>query len=864
MNVSQICQLLNNYLFNNVWNGPNTNFKKNTQLQRLFKRYGSVGKHSSTGSFRTPSHTIQLPNPNEPYYIYYIDRSILDYSGIEVTNEWKSLDSFNGTQFTFTAVNVGRTLSRCKIFLYHYIPSNDILVAISKKMMLKLCGAGFDPDECNLIIYDNWDNGNTVSHTSIEVVTEADRVIAWNQTQTNPTSVFINGQLQTTFGYPDIHIGDYIDVVKDSRITSTYTIDMSIEEGKNLFISPEDNRLYAICHIPKAHNPLNKVLSHLTMDVYASPVQPTGIKGLLLCSKELTFKQITHNDIGIPDDLLMAYGNLLGTQEIELFIQIREYSHTTTLVRDKNYIDLLYKHTDTEIVNFLIGMQVLNLDFWTAEHLCQSNYVKYMTSLPSFVNKTNIDTYVETFGYQHTLALLIDSVRKFVYDVDIQYPFVVRNPALFVNNMLPLVTVGDSKINNNNLIVKHSIDYTTIGIDGVDEIAEGTPVIIEMIETSTLTNFTFTTTPTIDRITLPSNQYEIYRKQVTVEVVEGIDVVYNTSYVKLVSPSYTVTTVGNNFTYIFTTGLFWNEVIFVPVEGTFVVSKNINYSMNVLEPIYVDLTIPIPGTADTIPALNIRTTKVYLNGKTLVEGVDYLFKEYKINGNVCGTQIVVFNANYSAESNVLEVIFSRNESEKFYTFFSSSTDSVIDNSYVWFDSIGTVCVDGIQTLGVQNTNRGVIVTSPHRAGALVESSCVYPKQFKDFIDRFRSDEAEVRERLLTEYFDALTPPDPTEDIAIPYPHYLYSLKVCMVVRDMLNGSLQIAYEPAESRSINLDLSNYAHLDVIDIINTDIDKRFIDFKLAYCDVHVPSTQVLQIVDYLAKLIIDDPLTYDGIA
>ena len=110
-----------------------------------------------------------------------------------------------------------------------------------------------------MIIRNDWDDEDTTTCFSKHVEVTSDRIDVWTRCQNSYTELFINGQLQSEFNYDNIQIGDYVDVVLDLRKDIEFEIDMSTDEGKNLYLSSEDDKLYAVCHTPKNLNVMNKI-----------------------------------------------------------------------------------------------------------------------------------------------------------------------------------------------------------------------------------------------------------------------------------------------------------------------------------------------------------------------------------------------------------------------------------------------------------------------------------------------------------------------------------------------------------------------------------------------------------------------------
>jgi hypothetical protein len=271
------------------------------------------------------------------------------------------------------------------------------------------------------------------------------------------------------------------------------------------------------------------------VEIFVFPKNPSGsiASGLYLHSSTMKLKQVTHNDFAIPEDLLTAYGVLLGTEEFILNIQVRENSNTNTLVRDKNYIDLLYRHSDDKILQFLEGQGSTILSFWTADVLANSKYVKYMTSVPTFVDANNLSTFVETFGYQYVLSLLTDSIRKFTFTQYIKYPFIVKKPIIYSGlDVNVLLYINGIKIDYTLLTQSNVNDeYITVGLTNQNYTPTvGDEIMIEMVDKVPHGNYTFIPNNTNNSIILPSMNYKVYKVNSIATPVKGVDITFNRYY----------------------------------------------------------------------------------------------------------------------------------------------------------------------------------------------------------------------------------------------------------------------------------------------------------------------------------------------
>ena len=71
--------------------------------------------------------------------------------------------------------------------------------------------------------------------------------------------------------------------------------------------------------------------------------------------------QITHNDFAISEVLLNAYMEALGTTEIEIRVVARRYKKSLQLIREANYIQMLYQLTVMVIVKKLMAIVITSV-----------------------------------------------------------------------------------------------------------------------------------------------------------------------------------------------------------------------------------------------------------------------------------------------------------------------------------------------------------------------------------------------------------------------------------------------------------------------------------------------------------------------
>lgn len=860
MDTNSICGILNEYLFQKVWNQDYEDSKLSARLFRWIEK-------SVNGAIHTPAGAIYLPTLNEPYYIYMVDFTKLSYLDLGITEEWSNLFTINNaSDYEIRIINSGKILYSKNIYLCRYAPTNDIFLVISKKMFHAICGENTELDiHNNLIRKEKYTDilvrkeTENVTVNSIFIESIMNRVTALGYCNETNTCMLLNGQKYNTITYNMLTTGCYLEVINDTNVIANYTIDLTTNRSE--FLSSDDNKLYVICHTPKASNINNYVITPNLIEIYVFAKHSNNVlsNGVLLFSSTIKTKQITHNDFGISNDLLLAYSDLIGSNELILNVQCRAYPNTHTLIRDKNYIDLLYKHTDSEIFNFLNGKGSAILNFWVADVLASSNYIKYLTSFPTYVDSSNLNTFIDTFGYQQILAILTDRLRTFVYGNSIQYPFVVQTPPSFNGDALPVLYRNGIKINNEDLIVDKLLEGR-ISIEApLTTFHDGDKCIIELFEKTNFNNISFIPTFAVHSITLNTNNYNVYLREQTSVAIKGLNETFNYSYV--LDTSHTVIQNGDTYIYSFNTNSYNKQYIFIPKDGVYSYTKDLQQSITNIDPLYMTLELPVVNETFNIPLLGVNTSLVTINGKELVKGIDYKIIEVKDGTKIVACQVVVYNVGYLTDTNnILEVIADRSESYITSNFFNSEDENSVPNVLNWFDTISTAFCDGSQIFGVSSDGADLLIVDPHRSGALVGTRTMFSESTRQFIEEYKSDEDDARYIALVEYFIQKNPPY-LGVVTIPYAHTLYSVKLCVIIRDILNGNFSLMYDPDPQRML-VQIQEYDYLDVFDIINDQLDKRFIDYNPVYREVSVINPTVYNLIDYMGRTLIDDPITYSN--
>lgn len=472
---------LNAYVFKNVWNEPSKEYRHNLIPKML-------GNASVKSNVYVGGQLVSLPDTTNRYYVYVLPLQM--FEGIDFTKKvWRKADELlnqDDLLIRFHGPN-GEWLHRNKIYTHAMKRSNVFLIAIDSNMYQKILPTT-SPTEIYVAPYFDSDAIRKATIHSVKIAVNQDIVNAVAIAST-ATTTFINGREASNITTFDIKIGDYVESVDDQNVIGSFDIDIALDSPNRVFYSQVSQDMKQIIHIPKAIN-TNKMISNNTCDVYVRPRNHEGdnLKGLFMHraqGRAKSFTQLTHNDFAIPCYIINDYCAALGQDEVTLHVVVRDHSKNNVLIRDYNYVDLLYRHSDDQILEFLEGNGRSDLDFWKAVHLEQSEFVKLMWDTPNGIDGENVTRYVDALGYYHIVSVLGQSVYRYILpDVNdksltVTLPFIAT-----LIDCVPIVYSNGIKISNSAFTVTYNSIKTkcTIVFDSSFNWVAGSEMIVEFIE----------------------------------------------------------------------------------------------------------------------------------------------------------------------------------------------------------------------------------------------------------------------------------------------------------------------------------------------------------------------------------------------
>ena len=867
--VELVGDYLNSYLFDNIWNEPCREYRRNIIPIML-------GTRAYVSTIQLRSVIINLPGKNAGtgYYVYSVPRV---YQGVTIdVPSWQPLATWLNLSDLIIRVhgNDGEMLYRNKIYITNHPTENAILMAIDTKMFHQILGNFYDPADIYFSLYYDSDTANTIQiGSSIPTDRQSRSTLITNLFAIDPDTIFINGRESVLrykehpsdksfkkLTFNDLKDGDYVEWIVDKNIIGSFNLDLSVDSQNRRFYStldPDHPCYKNIVHIPKIINPNNILLTHNTCDIYIRPrnIKNKFLKGLYMhrCHDDKGVTQLTHNDFTIPEAIIDAYKAALNTTEVVLHVVVRTHhsdpSHPRPnyLVRDSHYIYLLYEHNDTDILDFMEGAGKADIPFWKAQELEKNEYVKMMFDTPDDISRISIDRAIDALGYHQTLSLVCGRIVHYKLVGSIQRRFEVPIPMLYIEKRIGILCyINGIKIDDNLVTLERQLNgYTDAVIADSVDLQVNDLVSFELFEYEQESPVFFVPTSVDPSVVLVDIDYKVYEvanvntvTSINTEVVNGPSS-FSKSF-KLVTDTNSVYTRVDNgdgtFTAVFNDAYFNKGFIFVGQHRFIkVVDREINVeettsiksdtrnliSVNQVRQTYIK---PSENTSFLWPAVDVNSYRVYLNGRTLAKDVDYrVYRRTDTSGNFMFDEIIIQSANYF--DNNLATISDYGKLEVYITddvayndmfgFVYGGQIGTADTSPYWLEDISLLTVDGLVVGKYEDLSGKLVVDLREDEGCIYNIVTTLSKEALEALTDHGMAEDTERMITLSNYFSSMEEAGPDISV-IENTHKLYSVVTNQLIMDVLSGKKQLYYEADDSRILE-QVAEYMYLKAYDVL-----------------------------------------------
>lgn len=736
---SQVANYLSAYVFDKVWNEPFREFRKN--IVPYNSGVGLYSGYSRLGS----GDLFKLPGENgTPFIIYSFPNKV--FGGINFGNikQWMSVSELieqRKIELRAEGFN-GVSLFRGDIYVRGSSDKRHVFIAVKQKMFNDILGRSTPKTEIYFSVYYDSDDVNDNKLETFHINRSSNVNEIFEKIQ-QASYVLINGRFTTVSSVEELEVlGTYVEVVTDANILGIVEFDVGPESSLRSYQSSIDLEMKKILHIPKNINPSDVVITHNTCDFFIYKTDEEGVKSGVYVNRLLSdskIVQITHNDFGLNQAVIDEYASLLGTNELTLVMMIRTHSKNNTLIRDKNYIDLLYYHDDETIQDFLIGNGPEYLSFWEASHLDVSKYVEMMFNTPNSIGMEHIDDYVDVLGYYHTIALISD--RIFQTSIQPADPdstdnlefnftrrFTVKLPVIFSTvNVYPNISINGFRLDDDDFTVKRiSSNKLEIVLRERVVLNANDEVNVEIFENVADQVVKVYSEPTNNTIPLISEDFIIYEVNERFSPGIGIEKEYTTSYVQIedISTVVNVVEIGGEDVIVFKPSTYNNTYVVAYNIGFLKKEYLIDDILDANEPLVFDMdTLVTDMYVPTEFQLSVHTEKTEPTG-TMIDPSDPSAASstpawHLVNGKIYSDTVSVEESRWDSE---LPAVGYR---EAKYTLNGSYQNT----HYATGFQIGAA---DVFDLSKENIER--IADNPKSFDVLIDGEVVYSVRNKDWRD----------------------------------------------------------------------------------------------------------------------------------
>ena len=535
-----IVTFMNDYLFDTTWSEPGEEYRENIKLIAHTICYDNVVIGPCT---------IPLPVLGVAYQIYEIPNGL--FGGFDIRNitSWESLASFinnHNIDLRFLSEE-GLLLWRENIHVIANPYTGAMIVAIDRKMMIDIVGRTYPLENIYVGVYYDSDEIDVLQLEHYRVNLGSDLTLI-SERASLADLVFINGGRIDYKRIEQLAITDaYIELVFDENIKATIDIDITTIDSSPTYVNANDEACYLL-HIPKEFGIDNQIVTHNTCDLYVS--WHTGFDNrdhgrFVKRNLNGVISQVTHNDYGILVSHFDNLRNLPDITHIGLHMVVRTHSKQNYIIRDKNYIDILYEyHSDNDIISMLTGTHQSSFEFWHAKHLEQSTYVKMFLEQPKTIDESNLPTYIDALGYFNAITLISPRVQRFIIPSEdgiddriisgfdghllINIPPALRGGMIYLN-----VCINGVKLDDIYISACIQQDFAKLSLRPPLTFKPGDVVIVEVFES--FPSHTIKTLPTWDehRIEIATRDFTMYEVVERILPSKGVNVDFYTTYIEV-------------------------------------------------------------------------------------------------------------------------------------------------------------------------------------------------------------------------------------------------------------------------------------------------------------------------------------------
>jgi hypothetical protein len=426
---------LKDHAYRNVWCTPEQDTQVILEMAKITPIGGVKNIH------KVMWRNIALPDQTSTWHIYQIGQVHPLILGLfPKTSVWVSFAETSNRQKMICDVynSEGVQLPRVETF-YMYNNDRNLIVAVKKNNRIPF---NFNNDEIFLRVYSNeFFNTQRAHNTDDFIHVEGGRFTSTQdildlQTEYNnyiplegQVYAFVNGLKVDSIDLITCQIGDVAEFVYDSSI---YKVVDFVVEDLLTFESILDLKRKYLLHYSGADN--GTIDYQDDIDVFI--LRDTGSsrhKGLFYHKNNVdSFRSLTHRDYSVTVPYVISYkqkiqslvpeNDVVTNEQLYVRLHIRKSGYQRNLVFENNRIHELYKLSDENIVKAMLGIDS-TVKVWRAEELENSGYTRVMRSYGRDITNQMVE---DAYGY-NAISFISGNTPSEIYNfsannvVDVPY-----------------------------------------------------------------------------------------------------------------------------------------------------------------------------------------------------------------------------------------------------------------------------------------------------------------------------------------------------------------------------------------------------------------------------------------------------------
>ena len=866
---SAVTRALSTWVFQHVWNEPEYESSGTVQLR-------PAGSRFFVNAILTTGDPIALPTPWIQYAAFWVDIELMNDTVIIPNDTWIGTDQLGEDHRTLFHVysETGLMLPKACVFLYHGRDSRIVYVAVNKNALLAIVGIGSwnqlyistyryapaSPSVLTIASYQvsNPDPTNSSAGSVHTAITSAVSRCP------KGTFLYVNGYDRIATSSLTLMPGDYVDIYTDTTVFGSYTVDLS--NTATGYFSSLYQGYREVLHCPRAANPTNLILTNELL-TFTARRNSDSVGCFIHRNEPNGITQITHSDVGIDTNIVNAYRTSLGTSDISIEVRLR--SNGVTLVRDRNFIDYLYLCNDATILSLLIGTGDPTLPFWTAATLEQSAYVEYMTTPPIVVSTETLSSYVNGLGYYTVMSAICQHDRTFVVnelpvnDIAVLKPLILSGMQAY-----PLVYLDGIKLRDTQVdYVNTHQDKILFSLTPDVYVSLNQTLTVELIESGSSVPYEVSPLSTASSFTVPFSGVIVYEVVQLTTAVIGYGVSATTAYMPVPCGMGTsiqlVTTSNGGTTLTFQPSTYGNTYVIQNASFSRCYGLDITSQVLAVSPIHIELTTTCNNNGPTIPLLGYKTLAVYLNGRRMIDGIDYAANPVTdSSGNVAIVQIMICNRSALSLTglNYLEVVaHTASQISRTVGYATNNKLNIQNDINMWYSGLCSAFVGGFLLVNPTDAGNEIIPSPPVGNGLPFMTVAEVPSYAATVLSGFASTADDQRITIINTYFNQQPPINDASSLIIPKSWELFSPYLTAIIYDAVQpGQVILFTEDTDPTLFKLQFTSYSYLlandPTLSITNSAIDTRYCDIYPCYASVTAPDLGTYAALQRLAGLLL----------